>query len=339
MSQSPDKSVIIFGAGSVGCFLAAHFISAGIKTVLVGRGWREKELREFGLTVTNFKGKELTLPYSSFEYKIEVPKANGQFIFLCQKSFDVESVLEELQEKGYEKLVPFQNGLQAGQVILKKFGSNQVARGIVPFNVLSKGKGIFHQGTEGDLHLEDCPVGVEAARLLAYAALPVKVKKDIERYQWGKLLMNLNNPINALSGLPLKEQLAQRDYRVILAASIAESLRVLKKAKVKPARMGKVVPSLLPSLLPLPNWVFRVLASGMLKIDPEARSSMWDDIKKGSQTEINFLNGEILEVAKFHENATPVNAGIYELIKLAEKRDPPGSFTFSPKELREKLMV
>ena len=25
------------------------------------------------------------------------------------------------------------------------------------------------------------------------------------------------------------------------------------------------------------------------KIDPEARSSMWDDIKKGSQTEINFL--------------------------------------------------
>lgn len=339
MSAGFTSSVVILGAGSIGCFLAAHFASAGVKTTLVGRDWRKKELNEFGITTTSFKGQQKTVPYSTFEFETEIPKAGGQILFLCQKSFDVEPVLNEIKEKGYQKLVPLQNGLQAGRMVVEAFGSHQVARGIVPFNVLSKGQGIFHQGTAGDLHLEDCPLGVEAARLLAYTGLSVKVKKEIEQYQWGKLIMNLNNPINALSGLPLKEQLAQRDYRVILAASIAESLRVLSKAKIKPARMGKVIPSLLPSLLPLPNWIFRILAAGMLKIDPQARSSMWDDIKKGSQTEINFLNGEILEVAKFHEDATPVNAGIYELIKIAERSEPPGSQVFSPKELREKLMV
>ena len=55
---------------------------------------------------------------------------------------------------------------------------------------------------------------------------------------------------------------------------------------------------------------------------------MWDDIKKGSQTEINFLNGN-LEVAKFHEDATPVNAGIYELIKLLKEVNRYVPYVFS----------
>ena len=165
---------------------------------MVGRDWRKKELNEFGITTTSFKGQQKTVPYSAFEFETEIPKAGGQILFLCQKSFDVEPVLNEIKEKGYQKLVPLQNGLQAGKMVLEAFGSNQVARGIVPFNVLSKGQGIFHQGTAGDLHLEDCPLGVEAARLLAYTGLTVKLKKEIEQYQWGKLIMNLNNPINAL---------------------------------------------------------------------------------------------------------------------------------------------
>ncbi len=56
--------------------------------------------------------------------------------------------------------------------------------------------------------------------------------------QWGKLLLNLNNAINALSGLPLRDQLSQRAWRAILAAQIAEALQMTKAAGIAPVDLA-----------------------------------------------------------------------------------------------------
>jgi 2-dehydropantoate 2-reductase len=56
----------------------------------------------------------------------------------------------------------------------------------------------------------------------------------------------------------------------------------------------------------------------MLKIDPHARSSMWEDLSKGRPTEIDELNGEIVRLGAAHGVATPVNARIVALVRKAE---------------------
>ena len=40
--------------------------------------------------------------------------------------------------------------------------------------------------------------------------LTMRATDNIDGVQWGKLLVNLNNALNALAGLPLRQQLAQR---------------------------------------------------------------------------------------------------------------------------------
>ncbi len=73
---------------------------------------------------------------------------------------------------------------------------------------------------------------------------------------------------------------------------------MLKAAGIEPHRITPVAPRLLPTLLRMPTPVFRVLASRMLRIDAQARSSMADDLRLGRVTEIDALCGEVCRLAE-----------------------------------------
>lgn len=110
--------------------------------------------------------------------------------------------------------------------------------------------------------------------------------------QWAEVLLNLNNAINALSGLPLKQQLSIRAYRQCLAMAQTEALVVLQAADIQPAKLTVLPASLIPLVLRLPNLFFKTLSRKMLKIEPLARSSMQDDLTARQPTEIDRINGE-----------------------------------------------
>ena len=77
-------------------------------------------------------------------------------------------------------------------------------------------------------------------------------------------------------------------------------------------------PRFLPTLLRLPDVVFTRVARGMLKVDPKARSSMWEDLQRGRRTEIDVLQGEIMRRAAIHGLQTPVISRVHALVKNAE---------------------
>jgi 2-dehydropantoate 2-reductase len=135
---------------------------------------------------------------------------------------------------------------------------------------------------------------------------------------WGKLLINLNNAVNALSGETLLEQLGKRDYRRVVAASIVEALDLLQAAGIEPAQIGPLPPKLLPHAIAAPDFIFRNLLLRVQKIDPHARSSMADDLAAGRPTEIDYLNGEVVALAERLGRSAPVNRAILELVKQRE---------------------
>jgi 2-dehydropantoate 2-reductase len=150
------------------------------------------------------------------------------------------------------------------------------------------------------------------------AGLPLTQHDEILPIQWAKLLLNLNNPVNALSDLPLRDELAQRAYRRCLAAAQTETLSLLKVAGITPAQVTGVPAHRLPSLLSLPNFIFKRLASKMLAIDPHARTSMWEDLQAGRRTEIDYLNGEVVRLAESLGRQAPINTKLIDLIRKAE---------------------
>jgi len=165
----------------------------------------------------------------------------------------------------------------------------------------------------------------------------VQARADLLGVQWSKMLVNLNNSVNALAGIPLREQISDRGYRRVMAACVREGLAAAHAAKIHLARVGLIVPQIMPAVLSLPNALFLRVAATMVKIDPQARSSMADDLERRRVTEIDHLNGEIVRLGERHAVPTPVNRKIIALVKEAEaKRE--GSPRLSAARLAELVL-
>jgi 2-dehydropantoate 2-reductase len=198
---------------------------------------------------------------------------------------------------------------------------------MVPFNVvLSGGKGApltAHRATSGALILQDDAATRALLPAFEKAGLAVMLSADMVAVQWGKLLLNLNNPVNALSGLTLIEELRDRDYRRVLAALQDEALAALKRARLRPAKIGAAPPALIPTILRLPTWAFTRIAAGMLAMDPTARSSMADDLTAGRITEIDDLCGAVVRLSLAQGMTAPLNRAMVRLVGEAKTLTAP----------------
>ena len=195
-------------------------------------------------------------------------------------------------------MISFQNGVSNVETLKAALPGFNVLAGMVPFNVAAMGNGRWHKGVAGDLWAEDHEVTRAIKERIGDRPGKLILSDDMVGVAWGKLLINLNNAVNALSGKPLLEQLSSRDYRRVFAASQIEALEILKAAGITPAKLGPFPPKLLPHIIGAPDWIFRRLVLKVQKIDAKARSSMADDFAAGRPTEIDFLNGEVVRLAR-----------------------------------------
>lgn len=216
-------------------------------------------------------------------------------------------------------VVSFQNGIGNAEVLRKELPQHTVLDGMVPFNVLNRGCGAFHQGSEGNLAAADHPALRAALPWFEQAGLPLELHPEMLPVQWAKLLLNLNNPVNALSNVPLKEELSQRAYRRCVTLAQREAIALLDEAGIKLAKLTPLPPHWIPTMLELPDWIFRRAANKMLEIDPLARSSMWEDLEAGRITEIDWLNGEVVRLAERLGRTAPVSAKMIALVCEAER--------------------
>ena len=82
-------------------------------------------------------------------------------------------------------------------------------------------------------------------------------------------------------------------------------------------------PGLLPTLLRLPDALFTRVAATMLRIDPQARSSMWEDLQAGRRTEVDYLNGAVVTLARSLGLTAPANERLVALVRAAEAGTQP----------------
>lgn len=331
-------SVAILGAGSVGCFIGGTWASAGVPVTFIGRAALSADIDEHGLTLSDYSGWRAHLAPGEIDYRCG-PEAleDAQVIAVTVKSADTARAAAQIAEHGTPgaTVISFQNGVSNVETLERGLGGRfEVARGMVPYNVAYLGEGRFHKGVAGDLYAEQRA----DVRSLADAAGPgpaaLRLSDDMLGLAWGKLLINLNNAVNALSGKTLRNELSCRDYRRVFAGSIREGLDLLNRAGIEPASVGPVSLSMLPRLIDCPDWLFNNVFLKRWKIDAKARSSMADDLAAGRKTEVDYLNGELVRLADRLQRAAPVNRAIVELVHKAEA----GASPLPPAALRKAVL-
>jgi 2-dehydropantoate 2-reductase len=319
--------IAVFGAGAIGCWIGGRLAAGGVgaaarnHVMLIGRPRVLDELRD-GLTVTDLDHKTWTAkPALATDASAA---RDADVVLVTVKSAATTGAGKELAGHGDGLVISLQNGVHNAEQLRAELPGRTVLAGMVGFNVAWVAPGHYHRGTSGKIMVEGHPALEPFVLACRKAELPLEPRGDMPAVQWGKLVMNLNNAINALSGKPLFEELSDRDFRRCLAAAQHEALDALAAAKQPTAKLLALPARWVARILPMPDWAFRRVATRVASVDPQARSSMQDDFRHGRATEIDFLQGEIVALAQQHGRTAPINAKLVELVRAAEgggKRD------------------
>jgi len=334
-----SSRIVVAGAGSIGCYVGGCLALAGRRVTLLLRPILADDIALHGLRISGFDGFEAALPASAFELSSDpqFALAAAQVLLVTVKSAGTAQMAGLIAQYAPREAiaVSFQNGIGNMAALAAHLGAARtIVAGMVPFNVVhvrNQGEAPhFHRASSGTMLIGSGTVGLRD--VLNVSGAPVEEHRNMTAALWGKLVLNLNNALNALAGMPLAQELADRRWRLLLAAQIDEALTVLRAARIRPGAIEGVPPWAIPLILRLPDRLFRVVARRMLAIDPQARSSMWEDLARGRITEVDYLQGAIMTLAKRIGAATPMTERIVQLVKEAEKARA-GSPGLEPSEI------
>ncbi len=313
---------IIIGAGAVGASLAAEFQRAGIDYALVGRGRQIKHILEHGLEYRRPSGAQ-TIRLNTFDVSEPPILRKSDILLLTVKTQDVEEATRDWAELPLEDsttetssdlpIVTFQNGLSSEDITLRRFQNVYAASILTPALFLETGKvSVAGDPQVGALTLGRYPSGRDAiadeitADLTAanYLAEP---RDDIRRWKAAKLLHNVRNAVELFAGTPEQLQQAGDDLS-------QEAARVLKAAGFDPAQATE-------RKISLDGW--RIADNSGVK---RGQQSTWQSFSRGSSSEVDYLNGEIVRLGRLHGIETPFNRAIQQAAaSLARSGSAPGS--------------
>lgn len=324
MTTGRRLHVGVLGAGSIGCFVGGKLLAAeAAEVTFIGRAGARAALLEHGLSVKDFDRPSTRIAPGRIRFETTMGALSAcDAVLVCVKSAQTEAVGAELASVlGADALVAsLQNGVRNAEVLRAALGAREVLPAVVGFNVVSRDGGLFHRAMSGALMFEQPRTAGARALVDALRAtdLAIELRDELAPDQWTKLVVNLNNAVSALSGAPTKELLLSPAYRRIIAAVVGEALTVLRAANVRVAKLRGVPIGLMPHVLALPTPLVRLVTRAQMRVDPEARSSMWEDLTRKRRTEIDFLNGEIVRLADATGVDAPINRRIVELVHRAE---------------------
>ncbi|UJF21641.1 2-dehydropantoate 2-reductase [Shewanella sp. OMA3-2] len=325
---STAMNIAVYGAGSTGCYLAAELLLAKQNVTLICRERIKQTIVDNGgIAISDYHGaNHCVMPTNIItDLTSSAPSASKptsfDLVFVTLKCHQVDSNYLDLLNITHanSSIIFMQNGLGSFDDAAQHLPHRECYQGITPFNVLQLPNGRFHKGTEGSFMWPNTHQTTRIAAAMNSYNLSSTLVDDMAAVIDGKLLLNLNNALNVICDLPIQTQLKQRPLRLLLAQAMQEWLDICHKTQRPLRQFTKVAPKWLPFILRLPNGLFNIVAKSMLAIDPDARSSMWEDIQAKRLTEIDYLNGAVVKLGAQCNIATPVNELIYQTIKQLEQ--------------------
>jgi 2-dehydropantoate 2-reductase len=287
--------------------------------VLVARGDHLAAIRRSGLVLQSPTGST-TLRVPAVGHPSEIAfRPSGDVVLLATKTQDAARALDDLRDVAGPAvpIVCLQNGVEGGRIALRRFERVAAAVTMLPAAHLRPGiVQAFSAPVPGILDLGRFPAGddpvVEAVGAdLRRAGFRSEVRRDILRWQHGKLLDNLKNALQALCG-------PDADY-----ADLVRELRAEAEACYRAAGIAHA------SERELRDRAKGILTLGRIDGHPRSGDSSWQSLARATGSiETDFLNGEIAMLGRRHGVPTPVNARLQDLAnRAARERRPPASLS------------
>lgn len=309
--------ILVIGAGGVGIGLATSVASQGADVSIYARGETARAINENGIKrtglFTHYEVKDVPV-YENYE---DIPKNDFDYIFIASKTTANEDIAKNLNDhrdilKDSTKIIIFQNGFGNDEPYLEYFTKKQVfsARVITGFTRPERHVSEVTVYTEpillGSLQKEDPKDLQEIADLITESGIKCEITYEVDKYLWAKMLYNCTlNPLGAILDVTYG-QLTENPYTLeIMNSIIDEIFEVINASPYK-------------TLWQTSAGYKDIFYSKLVPDTYNHYSSTHQDIQRKIPTEIDSLNGKVIQLGKQFNIDVSTNKLIYNLIKAVE---------------------
>jgi 2-dehydropantoate 2-reductase len=293
-------SVLIVGTGALASLFAARFAEADIPITMMGT-WLEgiAALKSKGVTLVQRDGSEKSFPVQVVTNSDECNDVMMALVLV--KSWQTERAARQLKECLHPQglALSLQNGLGNRQKLVASLSEERVSFGVTTTGATLLGPGRVRSGGEGTISLASDTRLEQIFERFQHAGFTVESTSEIDALIWGKLAVNAAiNPLTAILRVPNGDLLEQPSTRQLMAIS---------------AREVEMLASALGIHLPFDD--VSVVTRKVAQRTASNVSSMLQDVLRGAPTEVDAINGAVVQVAEEAGISTPVNHTFWLLVK------------------------
>lgn len=310
--------IIVYGVGAIGGSFAASFALSGQETVGIARGRQLDAIRSGGLTMRTPTGDH-HVRFDCVGDPSEVAWREDDVVVLTMKAQDTHEALLRLRDAGVESqaVACAQNGVENERVALRLFPNVYGMTVVVPATYEAAGVvNAFGVPKRGMLYLGRYPEGLDEtatriAEAFEDAEFACRLLEDTMRLKYGKLVSNVVNIVMAAFPPGATRDAWRQKVRDEAAAIYEKAGITWQFVDVTEAKeLGLMVDT------PIPG-VDRIGSSTLQSLKRDAGS-----------IETDYLNGEIVLLARSHGIAAPLNEALCRIAReLVAGRLAPGSIT------------
>lgn len=335
MTASPQQPrIAVFGAGAVGSLIAGYLARGGADITLVDPWFQHvARIRRHGLVITAVD-EEFTIHPAALHLDQLPELGTVDIAVLATKSYDTRWMAQlaahHLHPGGVA--ISAQNGMNE-PTLCAVLGAARTVGAVVPMGaeLLGPGHAKRTSGTEwaalvlGELSGPASHRVVTLAEHLA-AVDRVEVTDTVQSALWGKLTLNvMSNGLAGLTGLTTNRLWAEDAALDVFAALAHEQALLADRLGVAlDPVLHTIDHALLRAADTLGNPAWEQLKEHMRAVAAtrtggrDNRPSLLQDIEKGRRTEIDYLNGWVLQESASVGLQAPVNAAVVDAVHELE---------------------
>ena len=312
-------NILIIGSGSVGIGLGTSLLSQGLNVSFLASQKTAQEMKSKGVKRTGLFTNYSFTPdeFNVYESYNEIPKKSIDYILIASKTTANKDISEKLNKNkdilnDNFKILICQNGFGNDEFYLKYFKNDEVfcARVITGFKRPQRHISEITVYTEpiliGSLQNEN-PKDLEIiADKITASGIKCELSDEIDKYLWAKMLYNCSlNPLGSILNVNYGK-LTENEYaKSIMNKIIDEIFNVIKASPFD-------------TLWDTPDEYRDIFYSKLVPDTYNHFSSTHQDIQRKIKTEIDTLNGKVIELGEIYDVDVTTNKLIYELIKAIE---------------------
>lgn len=312
-------NILVIGSGAVGIGIGSSLLSQGVDISFLAskntaRKMKEDGIKRTGLFTNYFFNPQEFNVYESYE---EIPKKTFDYVLITSKTTSNDDISKKLNEnrdilKDDFTILIIQNGFGNDQLFLRYFKTTEVycARIITGFTRPERNISEVTVYTEpillGSLQGENIEHLKTIADKITASGIKCELSYELDKYLWAKMLYNCS--LNALGAIldVTYGKLTENEYTKEIMDNIIDEI------------FGVIAASPYETLWNTPEEYRKIFYTKLVPDTYNHYSSTHQDIKRKIKTEIDTLNGKVIELGEKYSVDVSTNKLIYNLIKAIE---------------------